>query len=109
MHSFSVRCIFLWEPRDDQTHMYLYEERITLWRAENMDEAIGFAELDASTYALEANAKYLKCCQAYALLDDVQANGAEILSLLRDSDLEPTRYLNTFFDTGSERASSAQP
>lgn len=39
--------------------MYLYEGRITLWRAENMDEAIGFSELDASTYALETNAMYL--------------------------------------------------
>jgi hypothetical protein len=109
MESFSVRCIFRCEPRAEQTHKYLYEERITLWRASEIDEAIGFAESEASTYASEPGSEYLGYCQAYALFDEVQANGVEVFSLLRDSDLEPTQYLDTFFDAGSEREYAVQP
>jgi len=29
--------------------------------------------------------------------------GAEVFSLLRESDLEPDAYLDAFFDTGTER------
>ena len=107
MESFSVRCIFRWEPRTDQTHTYVYEERITLWRASDVDEAINFAEIEAKAYASDAGLEYLKCCQAYALFDVVEANGVEVFSLLRDSDLEPAQYLDTFFDTGSEHAHAA--
>ena len=33
------------------------------------------------------------------------ADGAEIFSLMRDSDLDPEDYLDTFFDTGEEHES----
>lgn len=107
MKSFSVRCIFRWEPRVDQTRKYLYEERVTLWRASNVDEAISLAESEAKTYASEPGSEYLQYCQAYALFDEVEAHGVEVFSLLRDSDLEAAQYLDTFFDTGSEREHTA--
>ena len=102
MPSFSVRSVFLWKPREDQLRRNLYEERITLWRASDIDEAILAAEGEAETYASDADVKYLEFCQAYALVEEVGVNGTEVFSLLRESDLEPTQYLDAFFATGGE-------
>jgi hypothetical protein len=107
MGSFSVRCIFRWEARPDQARDYLYEERITLWQANDIDEAIVLAESEAQTYATGLGAEYLEYCQAYAMFDEVAASGIEVFSLLRESDLEPKQYLDTLFDTGSEHERSA--
>jgi hypothetical protein len=47
-------------------------------------------------------AEYTGLAQAYKLFDP-PVDGAEVFSLIRDSQLAPDDYLNTFFDTGSER------
>jgi hypothetical protein len=102
MDSFSVRSIFLWDQRDDQRLRFLYEERITLWRAETIDAAIELAEIDARSY-VEGSGEYLGFSQAFALFEPVTTSGVEVFSLLRESDLSPRDYLNEFFDTGHER------
>lgn len=102
MPSFSVRCIFKWQPRADQTKKYLYEERITLWQAATEDEAIDEAEREARAYAGDED-EYLNYCQCYALPDDVPVSGVEVFSLLRESDLEVDDYLAAFFAAGGER------
>lgn len=95
---YAVRCIFRWhEPYDT------YEERITVWRATSLDEAIELAEQEAAEYAEAGPFEYLKLAQAYWLGDEAIQAGAEVFSLLRDSDLAPKDYLNTFFTTGAER------
>ncbi|GAB3789843.1 hypothetical protein GCM10028797_25840 [Dyella agri] len=102
MDSFSVRCIFLWGPRSDQKLRYLYEERVTLWQAESIELAIDMAEAEAASYAAGSD-RYLGCSQAFALFEPVNASGVEVFSLLRESDLPPRAYLDSFFDTGNER------
>ena len=102
MESFSTRCLFLWAPRADQRKKHLYEERITLWRADSVDQAIAAAELEAESYAGE-DSEYLGVCQAYELFDQVAASGVEVFSLLRESDLDPDAYVDGFFETGDER------
>lgn len=102
MASFSVRCIFRWESRRDQVRKHLYEERITLWKASDINEAITLAEGEAQAYASDSRGEYLEFCQAYALVEEPEANGIEVFSLLRDSDLEPAQYLDAFFATGGE-------
>ena len=95
---YSVRCVFRWEsPRD------AYEERVTLWRASSFDQAIVMAEREAAEYGSGGAMRYLGLAQAYRLPDDVIEPGTEVFSLIRDSDLEPEEYLDTFFDTGDER------
>src|SRR5882762_8972194 len=101
MPSFSVRCIFRWEPRADQRRKHLYEERITLWVASDIDEAIALAEEEARTYASGGD-EYLGYCQAYALFESIEKSGVEVFSLLRESDLDPKEYVDAFFDTGEE-------
>ena len=44
----------------------------------------------------------LEFAQVYRLAE-FPADGAEVFSLMRDSDLDADQYLSTFFDTGSER------
>ena len=102
MESFSVRCIFKWSPRADQVLKNLYEERITLWQAESLEQAIEFAESEASEYSGES-CEFLGLSQGYAMFEPSQENGIEVFSLLRESDLEPELYLKSFFESGSER------
>jgi hypothetical protein len=103
MNSFSVRCLFRWQPRHDQRAKHLYEERITLWRAETIDQAIELAEQNAMAYASDGE-EFLGFSQAYALVEPiVAAEGSEVFSLLRESNLEPKEYIDVFFCTGLER------
>ena len=100
---YAVRCVFASGP-PPATGGNRYEERITLWRAPTAERAIERAEAEATAYAatiVEQPDTFLEFCQSYRL-DDDPADGAEIFSLMRDSDLDPTAYLNTFFDTGNE-------
>ncbi|HEY3562412.1 MAG TPA: hypothetical protein VGL05_33330 [Kribbella sp.] len=101
---FAVRCVFAkgWPPHRPTP---VYEERITLWLAASAEEAIERAEAEALEYAgsiEESPDSYLGIAQSYRLFD-APADGAEVFSLMRSSALEPDEYLDTFFDTGTER------
>lgn len=103
---YAVRCIFAvgWPPEAAGS---TYEERITLWRASSADDAIARAETEALGYAAtisESPSTYLGLAQSYHLLEE-PADGAEVFSLMRTSDLDPPHYLDAFFDTGDERQS----
>jgi hypothetical protein len=98
---FSVRCVFQWTSYEEKP----YEERLTLWRATNVEEAIAFAEKEAAAYAGSGyEMSYLGFAQAY-ILDEEEGrpgHGVEVFSLLRSSELPPNEYLDRFFDTGEE-------
>jgi hypothetical protein len=94
---FGVRCVFKWGNQPT------YEERVTLWYATSFDEAIEAAELEAERYADGHDYDYLGIAQSYEITDATIGNGSEVFSLLRDSDLDPDDYVDSFFDTGSER------
>lgn len=99
---YAVRCVFAcgW-PEDGPQR---YEERITLWRASNFEQAIERAEAEAKEYAAgieEAPDTYLGLAQAYKF-DGPPADGVEVFSLIRRSDLASDEYLTAFFDTGRE-------
>jgi len=104
---FSVRCLFRASsnkpcgPHDLEAGENAYEERITLWQADSADHAIQLAEEYARLYETQIEVEYLGFAQAYWLADEVQ-HGSEVFSLIRRSELEPTEYLNRFFDTGRE-------
>jgi hypothetical protein len=91
---FSVRCVL----RAGGT----YEERINLWRVGSFAEAIAAAEVEAEAYAADVGAVYAGLAQAYELFD-APGHGAEVFSLMRDSDLDAEAYLEAFFATGRER------
>jgi hypothetical protein len=104
---YAVRCVFASAPGDDG--VTTYEERITLWRADDGHAAIALAEAEAVAYAgeiEEAQVTYLGLAQAFHLFDE-PGEGAEVFSLMRESTLDHDDYLDEFFDTGEERQSSA--
>lgn len=94
---FGVRCVFRWSRPPT------YEERITLWRAESLDDAIAKAEAEAADYASRLGSDYLDIAQAYWIGSVQPVHGSEVFSLMRDSELEPDDYLDSFYDTGQER------
>lgn len=95
---FGVRCVFRWIGQADKP----YEERITLWRAASAAQAIKLAGREARDYAIDNGFEHLDFAQAYALDGDRITQGTEVFSLLRDSELKPESYLDSFFDTGGE-------
>ena len=97
MDWYSVRCVFR-----DRNSARLLEERITLWRASSFDDAVERAEREAKEYARALNLRYLELAQAFKLSQEL-SDGAEMFSLMRESDLPDEAYLTTFFDTGTER------
>jgi hypothetical protein len=108
---YAVRCLFRttenrpWGPTDLAAGENAYEERITLWRAASLDEAVERAESEARAYAdaIEGDStEYVGLAQAFHLIEE-PADGAEVYSLIRVSELMPDDYLDRFFDTGRER------
>lgn len=94
---FGVRCVL----KDLENE--LYEERITLWKANDFGSAVALAETEAREYAEAVGGlTYLDFAQAYHLAEE-PTHGSEVFSLIRESSLEGEEYLDTFFDTGSER------
>jgi hypothetical protein len=98
-----VRCLFEVDPGGQEDgEPRTYEERVTIWLADGFDAAIALAEAEAEQYAQTVNGRYLGLAQAY-VMEGEPHHGAEVYSLIRDSDLPPQPYLDRFFDSGTER------
>jgi hypothetical protein len=99
---FGVRCVFELDPAvGADTEPRVFEERVTIWQASDLDSAIELAEAESVDYATILDAKYIGLAQAYKI-DGTPAQGTEVFSLIRRSDLAPREYLNAFFETGQE-------
>ncbi len=81
----------------------IYEERIVVVLATSSDEAINKAEKEAESYSIDTGSKYLGYVNVFELFDDEIQDGTEVYSLMRESGLAPSVYLDTFFDTGNEK------
>jgi hypothetical protein len=100
---FAVRCVFEFGPAEREGgEVATYEERITLWHTRNFDEAFTHAEADADSYAETVGSRFLGLSQAYRLAE-TPGHGAEVFSLMRDSQLAVSEYISSFFATGAER------
>jgi hypothetical protein len=93
----TVRCVF----RSSSDDGFAYEERLTLWLADSMDQAITLGQGEAAECASAVENEYIGLAQAYQL-PELPASGVEVFSLIRDSELAAGEYLNQFFDTGRE-------
>jgi RimJ/RimL family protein N-acetyltransferase len=94
---YGVRCVF----RDRE--LGVYEERVTLWRAASFDEAIERGESEAREYCADLDSvEYTDFAEAYRMYDE-PGEGAEVFSLMRESELPVGEYVERFFDTGAER------
>jgi hypothetical protein len=99
---FGVRCVFELDPAvGADSEPRVFEERVTIWQAGDFDSAIELAETEALDYATILDAKYAGLAQAYRI-EGTPAQGTEVFSLIRRSELPPREYLTAFFDTGRE-------
>jgi hypothetical protein len=103
MNSYSVRCIFEVPKADFNLLEFLYEERITVWRAADIDEALDKAVKEAEDYSEAYSLTYTGLAQAYWMFTETGLDGVEVFSLMRESNLSSDEYVNTFFSTGDER------
>lgn len=99
---YAVRCVFRWTEAGGQP----YEERITLWRAADLESALAHAEAEAREHADDTGITYLGFAQAYATGEKELVPGSEVFSLLRESALPAEEYLDRHFDTGGEHEST---
>jgi len=90
----------------------VYEERITLWRRADADDAADAALIESAEYAADIGGTDCGLAQVYEPYGDAvgglraPADGCEVFSLVRQSDLTPGSYLDAFFDTGREQQNS---
>ena len=104
MNSYGTRCIIRIDPCAVNSKKFLYEERITVWRANSIDESISKAKTEVARYCLKNKGmEYTGLCQAYCMYDSIEKEGVEVFSLIRESDLDTEDYLDAFFDNGDER------
>ncbi|WP_405993264.1 hypothetical protein [Streptomyces sp. NBC_00986] len=99
---YGVRCVFR------HRELGVYEERLTLWRATSLGEAISRGELEAHEYCADLDGvEYADFAEAYRMFDE-PGEGAEVFSLMRESGLPADEYVGRFFATGAERAERAE-
>ena len=85
-----------------------YEERITLWWATSLDDAMVQAEEEGLVYCDELDGEWCGLVQAFLIGTEPIESGSEVFSLMRNSDLGPDEYLDIHFDTGTERQQIAR-
>jgi hypothetical protein len=100
---YSVKCLFYHPTRKSASEDFLYEERVTLWKAATFEEAHRFAEREASQYAEEAKCVFVASTDSFHLFDKELQSGSEVYSTMRGSNLQPTVYRKTFCVTSRDR------
>ena len=100
---YGAKCVFL-HTEIESCPGQVYEERVILVRAESFDEAISRAEIMAEEYANDVDGcSYTGFVNVFHIYEENVGDGTEVYSLMRKSDLDKDEYLNTFYDTGTER------
>ena len=100
---FTVRCLFSHPTRAKYDDGHLYEERVTLWKCGNWDEAYHLARIEAETYAKEADAIFINTTDAFNLFDAECGHGSEVWSVMRGSNFDAKIYTNTYCTTDRDR------
>jgi hypothetical protein len=100
---YSVKCLFHHPTRKAADEDFLYEERITLWRASSFEEAHRLAEEEARQYASEAKCVFVASTDSFHLCDGELSPGTEAYSAMRGSNLQPATYRSTFCVTSRDR------
>lgn len=105
---YAVKCVFSHPTRVKEEGATLFEERITLWRANSCEEAFEKAKHEAELYAHEEGCVLIKATDAFHLFDGTIDEGAEVWSTMRESNLKPEYYLKTFCITEGDRISKKE-
>ena len=101
---YSVKCIFIHDELSGDNGEVMYEERIVVLKAGSLDEAIALGETEALEYAEgDGTVHYAGFISAYHLFEKELADGAEVYSLMRLSNLNKEAFIDRYHDDGTER------
>ncbi len=94
-----ARTFYRWPVSENQP----YEERVVLFRARSLEEAIELAERESTEYAGENDLEVLDMVQAYLISrgDEEVGVGTEVFSKLHALDLPANEFLDRY-DSGPE-------
>ncbi|MDQ0791702.1 DUF4288 domain-containing protein [Streptomyces sp. B1I3] len=94
---YSARTFYRWLTWENRP----YEERVVLFRARSLDEAIELAERESAEYAEESDLEVFDMVQAYRISDGDEevVAGTEVFSQLHALDLPAEEFLNRY-DSG---------
>ncbi|MFF9853379.1 hypothetical protein [Streptomyces litmocidini] len=95
---YGARTFYRWPTWENQP----YEERVVLFRAHSLDEAVELAERESIEYAGQSDLEVLDLVQAYRISDGEEEVGAgtEVFSLLHAPDLPAHEFLDRY-ESGS--------
>ncbi len=97
---FSARTVY----EHDRPGDGLFEERIVVLRAGSFDEALERAAVEGAAYATAVGCVYTGYVSVFEMVEETLGDGAEVFSLMRDSDLAAEDYIDRFYTTGDERS-----
>lgn len=94
---YSARTFYRWLTWENRP----FEERVVLFRARSLDEAIELAERESAEYAREGDLEVLDMVQAYQISDGDEEMGAgtEVFSKLHALNLPANTFLDRY-DSG---------
>ncbi|MEU7070123.1 DUF4288 domain-containing protein [Streptomyces narbonensis] len=94
---YSARTFYRWLTSENQP----YEERVVLFQARSLDEAIELAERESAEYAGESDFEVLDMVQVYRISDGDEEVGAgtEVFSKLHALELPANEFLDRY-DSG---------
>jgi hypothetical protein len=93
---------------ENGTAKTFFEERVVLLQSADFDDAIVKGEAEAQEYCRGIrDVSYTGYINVYRLFGDTVGHGTEVYSLLRESGLSDSEYLDHFYDDGNERTQIA--
>src|SRR4051812_17996917 len=101
---FSAKTVCKHQRLKDGLPATVFEERVVLLQATDFDDAIARGEAEAHAYcrSLE-DVAYSGYINVYRLHEATVGHGTEVFSLMRESELSDSDYLDHFYDDGKER------
>jgi hypothetical protein len=106
---YSAKTVCKHQTSRDGAPTKLFEERVILLQAVDFDDAIAKGEAEAHEYCRNLDGvTYIGYVIVYRLFESVVGHGTEVFSLMRESELSNSDYLDHFYDDGKERTQMAE-
>ena len=102
---FSAKSVFRHHRVEASVSKTVFEERVVLVHAASFEDALARAEAEAAEYCAMAGGPvdYLGFVDVHRLASAQVGHGTEVYSSMRESVLDPSEYLDRFYDDGHER------